>query len=89
MDQPRCAAACPAKVTLEPNKNYAYCTCGLSESQPLCDGRHKGTAFKPQIFTVPEAKTAYLCQCKKTGNAPYCDGSHKQIPPQPQPIVAE
>jgi CDGSH-type Zn-finger protein len=88
MDLPRAAANCPAKVELEPGKNYAFCTCGLSANQPFCDGAHKGSDFKPQIFTVPEAKTAFLCQCKKTANAPFCDGAHKQLP-QATPTVAE
>lgn len=82
MDLPRVAANCPAKLELEPGKNYAYCTCGLSEKQPFCDGAHKGTDYRPTLFTVPECKTAFLCQCKRTANGPYCDGAHKQLPPQ-------
>jgi len=80
MDQPKIAARVPKQVELEAGKKYAYCTCGLSENQPFCDGRHKGSSFVPQVFTAEEAKTCYFCQCKQTQNAPYCDGSHKNCP---------
>ena len=79
MDLPKIAATEPAKVELEAGKKYAYCTCGLSETQPFCDGKHKGTDFVPNVFEAEEAKTVYFCQCKKTGTAPYCDGTHKGL----------
>ncbi len=79
MDKPKVAACFPQQVELEEGKKYAYCTCGLSESQPFCDGKHKGTNFTPLVFQADETKTAYFCQCKQTGNAPECDGSHKQV----------
>ena len=79
MDLPKVAGTEPAKVELEAGKKYAYCTCGLSESQPFCDGKHKGTEFVPHVFEATEAKTAYFCQCKKTGDQPNCDGSHKGL----------
>lgn len=69
----------PAKVTLEANKKYFYCTCGQSSKQPFCDGSHKGTEFTPQAFTAEKDGDAFLCQCKQSGNAPYCDGSHKDV----------
>jgi CDGSH-type Zn-finger protein len=80
MDQPKIAARVPKQVELEAGKKYAYCTCGLSENQPFCDGKHKGTSFVPQVFTAEESKSCYFCQCKQTQAAPYCDGSHKQCP---------
>lgn len=78
-DQPKIAAASPAKVHLEPGKTYAYCTCGESLNQPMCDGSHGGTGFKPQLFTVEAESDAFLCRCKRTGNAPYCDGTHNTL----------
>lgn len=30
-----------------------WCTCGLSKKQPLCDGSHVGTGFKPLKWKVP------------------------------------
>ena len=79
MNEPKIAATCPKQVQLEAGKKYAYCTCGLSEDQPFCDGRHKGTKFLPNVFTASESCEAYLCQCKRTGNEPHCDGSHQQL----------
>ena len=81
MDQPKIAACFPKQVELEAGKKYAYCTCGQSESQPFCDGNHKGTNFAPIVFEAEESKTAYFCQCKHTGNAPECDGTHKTVAP--------
>jgi len=66
----------PAGVSLEEGKTYAWCSCGLSDNQPFCDGSHKTTDKTPVVFKCEEAGTKYLCMCKKTNNAPYCDGSH-------------
>lgn len=79
MDLPRVAETCPKKIELEPGKKYAWCSCGLSENQPFCDGKHQGSGFAPIVFQATESKEAYFCQCKKTGNGPYCDGSHNTI----------
>ena len=55
-------------------EKYKWCTCGLSQRQPFCDGRHKGTAFKPLVFSIEEpVSTVYICCCKKTTTAPLCD----------------
>lgn len=68
----------PVSCALEANKNYAWCTCGHSENQPFCNGKHKTeSATPPMIFSIAENKTAFLCSCKMTKNPPYCDGSHK------------
>lgn len=79
MDQPKVAAKCPAKIEVEAGKKYAYCTCGLSENQPFCDGKHSGTGFTPKVFTAEKSELSYFCQCKRSGNEPYCDGSHNSI----------
>ncbi len=78
MDKPKIAAKQPAVLKLEPGK-YAYCSCGGSANQPFCDGSHGGTAFRPQMFEMAEARTVAVCQCKRTGGAPFCDGSHKDL----------
>ena len=67
----------PILVKLEANKNYAWCSCEKSASQPFCDGAHSGTDKSPLVFKLEEDKDAYLCVCKKTQNPPYCDGSHQ------------
>ena len=69
----------PIEVKLESGKDYYWCTCGRSKSQPFCDGSHKNTEFTPKKFNVNESKTAWLCTCKKTGNAPFCDGTHLKL----------
>ena len=47
----------------------------MSGVQPICDGSHKGTAFKPYEFTIEDPITSIeLCGCKFTSNVPYCDG---------------
>jgi CDGSH-type Zn-finger protein len=79
MSDPKIAAPHPVKVDLEAGKTYAWCQCGLSQSQPFCDGAHKPTEFRPLIVQVPEAKEAWLCQCKRTKNPPFCDGTHKTL----------
>lgn len=80
MDLPKIAAKVPVKVELEEGKRYAWCTCGLSDKQPFCNGAHKGTEYRPNVFTCEESKTAHLCACKHTKNASgFCDGSHKAL----------
>ncbi len=77
MELPKRAGNGPLPVELEEGKNYAWCTCGLSENQPLCDGKHRGTGMSPNVFTAEKTETKYLCACKATKNEPFCDGSHK------------
>jgi len=68
----------PIACELEAGKKYAWCTCGLSETQPFCNGAHRAAETTPPLkFEVEDAKKAYLCTCKLTSNPPYCDGSHK------------
>jgi CDGSH-type Zn-finger protein len=64
---------------LEAGKTYYWCSCGLSQKQPFCDGSHKTTAFTPMAYTATKSGTAYLCACKQTNTAPLCDGSHKKL----------
>ncbi|KAI9226124.1 MAG: iron sulfur domain-containing, CDGSH-type [Piptocephalis tieghemiana] len=61
---------------LVPGKKMRWCTCGLSKKQPWCDDRHKGTSFRPLIWTVPTMDVtgkgrASICACKYTSNPPY------------------
>ncbi len=79
MDLPKVAAKVPVRVELEKGKKYAWCTCGLSDQQPYCNGAHKGTDFRPLVFEAEETKTVGLCQCKATKNPGFCDGSHKAL----------
>ncbi|MEL7496862.1 MAG: CDGSH iron-sulfur domain-containing protein [Planctomycetota bacterium] len=85
MDQPKIAACFPKQIQLEAGKSYAYCTCGHSSEGALCDGSHKDTAFKPNVFVAEKDETVWVCQCKQTGNAPLCDGTHNGIQQQQAP----
>ncbi|NSW88501.1 CDGSH iron-sulfur domain-containing protein [bacterium] len=69
----------PFPVEVESGKTYYYCSCGLSESQPFCDGSHKGTNFRPLKYEATESKKVYFCGCKNTSNQVLCDGSHSQL----------
>ena len=78
MTSPKVAAKQPVQVNLEPGEHY-WCACGGSQSQPFCDGSHRGTGIEPLAFTVDEQQEGYLCMCKHTKNAPFCDGSHNHL----------
>ncbi|MBI1269090.1 CDGSH iron-sulfur domain-containing protein [bacterium] len=70
----------PCIMTLAPG-NYAWCSCGRSKKQPMCDGSHAGTEFTPHRFTVETETKMALCNCKHTHNPPRCDGTHSSLPP--------
>ena len=77
MKLPIRAGNSPLAIDLEEGKKYAWCTCGLSAKQPLCDGKHKGTEMRPLVVTAEKTETKYFCCCKETKNGPLCDGSHR------------
>ena len=74
-DTPQCPQRGPYGVELEPGR-YFWCSCGLSERQPFCDGSHKPTAFTPVAIDIEMRTTIWFCGCKQTGASPRCDGSH-------------
>jgi len=66
----------PTTIRLEKGKKYLYCQCGMSKTQPFCDGTHHGTKIKPLFFEAKRTGNVRLCNCKLTNGAPFCDDSH-------------
>lgn len=78
MELPKRAGDAPIAIELENGKNYAWCSCGLSENQPFCDGKHQSTDYKPVVMKADLSETKYFCTCKQTQSGPFCDGSHNK-----------
>lgn len=76
---PRVATCNPKVIKVESGKIYSWCTCGLSEKQPFCDGSHKkieGMPFKSMKVQFEKEMEIAFCQCKQSKTPPFCDGSH-------------
>jgi CDGSH-type Zn-finger protein len=73
------AQTTPYAVAVEAGKSYYWCACGLSKSQPFCDGSHKGSDFTPVKYEAKTSSTVYFCGCKQSKNGALCDGTHKSI----------
>lgn len=75
----------PEKSSLHPfviavkAKSYLWCSCGLSQTQPFCDGSHGPTGKTPRVVQFSEDQTVAFCGCKATSHPPFCDGTHKFI----------
>ena len=62
---------------VEEGKEYWWCACGKSQSQPFCDGAHKTTALSPIKYVAKRDRRVTFCGCKRSQNTPLCDGSHE------------
>jgi len=78
MADPKISQKKPYVEELEPGK-YAWCSCGLSDNQPYCNGTHKGTEFTPIIEEITEKRKVAWCGCKHSSKVPFCDGSHSKL----------
>ncbi|MEE4250332.1 MAG: CDGSH iron-sulfur domain-containing protein [Alcanivoracaceae bacterium] len=83
MDKPGIASRTPFPVEVEKGKTCFWCSCGLSDNQPFCDGSHQGTGRTPIKYTAERTKIVFFCGCKQSASAPVCDGSHSRLPPDP------
>ena len=79
MNQPTIAQKAPFPVNVQAGQTYAWCACGLSKNQPMCDGSHKGSGFAPTRYTAEKDGTVYFCGCKHSANGALCDGSHSKL----------
>jgi CDGSH iron-sulfur domain-containing protein 3 len=69
----------PIAFDVEKGKDYWWCACGMSKTQPFCDGSHKGSMFSPLKYTAARDERVWFCVCKKTKNSPLCDGTHNKL----------
>lgn len=76
--EPQIAQKKPYVMEVQPG-TYFWCACGRSQSQPYCDGSHKGTGLSPLKEEVSETKKVAWCGCKHSSNKPFCDGSHAKL----------
>lgn len=67
------------RVEVKKGDIHYWCSCGLSNNQPFCDGSHKNTGFAPVKYTAEEDKTVGFCGCKHSKKGAICDGSHKFV----------
>ena len=79
MDKAKVAQKSPIPVAVEAGKSYFWCSCGLSENQPFCDGSHADTGFTPMKYEATEDGRKFFCACKQTAGQPLCDGAHNNI----------
>jgi CDGSH-type Zn-finger protein len=70
----------PIRVEVEAGKSYWWCACGLSKTQPFCDGSHNAEGiYSPVEFKAEASKPLFFCTCKRSAKQPLCDGSHKRL----------
>ena len=69
----------PYPIEVVKDQTYHWCSCGLSENQPFCDGSHKKTDLLPLEYIAAESKTVYFCGCKQSATGSLCDGTHNTL----------
>ncbi len=79
MSQSVIAQKAPYAVDVVAGEKYFWCSCGRSQTQPLCDGSHKDSGFTPLKYAAQQNETLYFCGCKQSKTPPLCDGQHKQL----------
>ena len=78
----KCVQNSNMRLELEP-RNYSWCSCGHSKTQPWCDNSHREeehcTNRKSYKFRVDETLMASMCMCRQTKVPPFCDGTHNKL----------
>lgn len=67
----------PIVLEVEKGKKYLWCSCGESDTPPLCD--KAGCGEKAVCFIADLNEDVTFCNCKQTKNPPWCDGSHAKL----------
>ncbi len=80
-EEPVIAQKGPYRIELLATYRYAWCACGLSKSQPFCDGSHTSSkaGIKPIVWVQDKDAIVPLCGCKRSGKQPICDSTHKSL----------
>ena len=78
MAEPKIAQRSPYVLRVEPGTLF-WCACGHSQSQPFCDGSHRGTGITPVKVEVTEPGSVAFCGCKHSGKGHLCDGTHRTL----------
>ena len=77
--QEKKAKNAPYALQVEEGKTYYWCSCGISKTQPLCDGMHQATDCEPWEYVATKTETVFFCGCKQSESAPLCDGMHTKL----------
>ena len=81
-DRPAMPQRGPYVVQVQAGRNYRWCGCGLSRTQPWCDNSHSKTCAGPITFTAPITAEYHMCGCKQSENKPYCFGTCRGHTPE-------
>ncbi|PKM21851.1 MAG: glutamate synthase [Gammaproteobacteria bacterium HGW-Gammaproteobacteria-14] len=80
MNQHRPANRMPLPLAVEKDHTYYWCSCGMSSTQPFCDGSHKDSSMAPVAYTATRDQIVFFCGCKQSRKGPVCDGTHSRLP---------
>lgn len=69
----------PYFLEIDEGVKYYWCSCGKSNSQPWCDGSHRGTGFRPVPYIPPYDMTSMICGCKHSETRPFCNMTHLHV----------